>query len=71
MSEYTELQKVWYKYYTGNKVLKKHLTLKLVCTSCHYVWDTQGYAFNFCPGCGKRVTEILGYEADNHATADD
>lgn len=57
-AEMTTLQKCWYQYYTGEKCRREHLVMKLVCTKCHYVWDTQGYAFCFCPGCGRRVVEI-------------
>lgn len=56
--EGTTLKKCWYQHYTGKKARRKHLEIKLVCTECHYVWDRQGYAFSYCPGCGRFVTEI-------------
>lgn len=56
--EYTTLLKCWYRYYTGAKSKRKHLEMKLVCTKCHYVWDTQAYAFRYCPNCGRAVLEI-------------
>lgn len=55
--EYTTLEKCWYKYYTGKQGDRKHLELKLVCTECHYVWDRQGYAFNYCPNCGRQIVQ--------------
>lgn len=58
MDKYTTLQKVWYCYHTGNKGKRKHLELKFACTNCRHVWDKQAYAFNYCPYCGLRVTEI-------------
>lgn len=57
MPETTMLKPCWYHYYTGKKAQKEHLAMKLVCTECHYVWDTQGYAFHYCPGCGRYVVK--------------
>lgn len=56
--EGTTLKKCWYQHYTGEKARRKHLEIKLVCTQCHCVWDRQGYAFHYCPGCGRCVMEI-------------
>lgn len=53
----TSFKKVWYKHHTGKQGKRKHLKMMLVCTECHYVWDTQAYAFSYCPGCGKYVME--------------
>lgn len=58
MAKYTTLQMCWYQYHTGEKFRRKHLEMKFVCTECHYVWDRQAYAFCYCPGCGRRVSEI-------------
>ena len=55
--EYTTLEKVWYKHVTGRKNHKEHLELKYVCSSCHCVWDRQGYVFKFCPGCRRTVVQ--------------
>lgn len=56
--ESTVLVECWYIYFTGRKNSKKHLEMKLVCDKCHRVWDRQGYAFAYCPGCGLPVSEI-------------
>ena len=65
MAELTTLQKCWYHYYTGEKHRREHLVMKLVCTECHYIWDTQGYAFHYCPGCGRYVVEIEEVKNDD------
>lgn len=56
--EYTTLEKCWYRYYTGKQGKREHHEIKLVCTECNCVWDTQGYAFRYCPNCGRKVAEI-------------
>lgn len=60
MVEHTTLKKCWYQYYSGKKLTRKHLVMKLVCTKCRYVWDTQAFTFSYCPGCGRYVAEIEG-----------
>ena len=56
--EHTTLEKCWYRYYTGKQGKREHCVIRLVCTECHCVWDTQGYAFRYCPNCGREVAEI-------------
>lgn len=58
MTETTTLQKCWYHYYTGKQNKREHLEFKLFCTKCHLIWDKQGFAFHFCSGCGRYITEI-------------
>lgn len=65
MVETTTLKKCWYHYFTGKQHKRKHLEMKLVCTECHYVWDIQGFAFHYCPGCGRYVMEIEDGGADD------
>ncbi len=55
--EYTTLEKCWYHHFTGKQGKREHHEMKLVCTECHYVWDTQAYAFRYCPNCGRPVEE--------------
>lgn len=54
----TALRRCIYRYVTGNKGKRKHTVVKLVCTRCSRVWDTQAYDFQYCPGCGRLVLEI-------------
>ena len=60
--EYTTLEKCWYHYYTGKQGKREHHEIKLVCTECHCVWDTQGYAFRYCPNCGREILEVEEHE---------
>lgn len=53
--EYTALEKCWYRYYTGKQGKREHLKIMLVCTECNCAWDTQAYAFNYCPNCGRQI----------------
>lgn len=54
---YTTLEKCWYHYYTGRLGKTEHRKIMLVCAECHYVWDTQAYAFSYCPNCGRQIVE--------------
>ena len=67
----TSFKKVWYKHHTGKQGKRKHLKMMLVCTECHYVWDTQAFAFSYCPGCGKYVMEYEEVAEDGNKKAAD
>lgn len=64
MAKITTLKECWYSYYTGEKYKRKHTLMKLVCAECGCAWDTQGYAFRYCPGCGRCVMGIEKVEND-------
>lgn len=55
--EYAVLEKCWYRYFTGKQGKREHRKIMLICDECHYVWDTQAYAFNYCPNCGRQIVQ--------------